>query len=223
MLDAETVKKALAALQEGNSDACMALLTDMIASAASGEASTPVEPPAELADPPPAADPEKEKPAEAMAAASRLARLTGKDTIAASVAEVEVWRTSHIELETERQKLAQERATLESAERRRLCASLVTEAGRAPATVWADDTATEPKKYLSAMPIEDFRTFVADAIAANGKPRLPKPPSPQTGANAHGLDEREVKLCAEKKIDPAKYAANRAAIKARSNVNGTGA
>ncbi len=224
MLDAESVKKAMAALVDGNADACMAILTDMIATAAAG-GEAPAEPAEAAAETAPA-DPEKEKPEVVMAATAQLSRITNTKTIAAAVAEVEVWRQSHLKLETETQKLAQERKVLDDAERRRLCVSLVTEAGQAPARVWAtSEQGAPPKKYLATMPLADLRDFVADAIKASvGKAKAPG--APVGGGTSTGgsdvvttdgrtvtLSARELAMCAEMKIDPKDYAGRKPAKK----------
>lgn len=229
-MDPKAVQEALDALIAGDAEKCAELLKGMIASAAAGEAAPPEEPQAAAeqaaANADPAAQPaeEEEKPAEAMAASAKLFRLTCKDSIAAAVAEVEIWRASHVELETERQKLAAERAVLESAERRKLCADLVRLAGKRPAEVWADDTATAPKKYLASMPIADFRDFVADAIKASGKPQAVQPPkrgdAPAAGgdgskvfATALGpitLSASELAACDAAGAKPEIYATNKA-------------
>lgn len=169
---------------------------------------------------------DEEKPAEAMAATSRLMRLTGKSSIVDAVAQVEIFRASHLELETERQALATERKTLEAAERRKLCAELVTLAGRAPAEVWADDSATAPKGYLAAMPLADLRAMHADAVKSSAKaPRIAAPKGAPVAAGAKEfatpdgvvtLSASELKACAEAGAKVEDYAANKAARKARS-------
>jgi phage I-like protein len=169
---------------------------------------------------------DEEKPAEAMAATSRLMRLTGKSSIVDAVAQVEIFRASHLELETERQALATERKTLEAAERRKLCAELVTLAGRAPAEVWADDAATAPKGYLAAMPLADLRAMHADAVKSSAKaPRIAAPKGAPVAAGAKEfstpdgvvtLSASELKACAEAGAKVEDYAANKAARKARS-------
>lgn len=215
-MDPKQIAAALDAIEAGDAEKCKELLKGLIAGAAGGGETTPA---AELAETPATepADPEKEKPEEVMAATSLLTRLTGKKTITASVAEVEVWLASHVKLETETQKLAAERATLEAAERRKGCVELVTLAGRAPANVWADDTATAPKKYLATMSIADFRDYVTDAIkACGGKPKALTPPAGAGGGAGSQtfvvdgkpvtLDARELKICADQKCDPATFA-----------------
>jgi len=160
---------------------------------------------------PPAKD---DKPEEVAASVSRLMRLTGAKSFVDAVGIADLYRTSHLELETERTKLAAERETLETAERRKGCAELVTLAGSAPATVWLDDKANAPKKYLAAMPIGDFRDYVADAIKASGKrppaalkPPTPGPAGPTEGAvDKHGLTAREQQICKEAGTDPAVFA-----------------
>jgi hypothetical protein len=168
-------------------------------------------PPAEEPKPEPEAmaaeaEPSQEEEDKAVAAAaSRLMRLSGKRSIVAAVAEVETWRASHLELETERQKLATERATLESAERREGCANLVKLGGLAPAAVWSDESATAPASYLASMLIGDFRRFVS----ASTKGRKADPKAPTSASGTTTLSQRELAMCAEMKIDPKTYAANK--------------
>ncbi len=220
-MDPEQVKAALEALVAGDEAKCAEILKAMIAAAASGEApaaDAPADAPAgdvaaaEDAPPPASDEKKKEDPAAVAASIARFMRLSGKSSFVAAVAEIEVWRASHLELETERQALAKERGTLEAAERRRGCVDLVKLGGRAPATVWADDKCSAPKKYLAAMPIADFRDYVADALSAKGT-KVPTPP--RAGAKApvaddsvdeHGLTARERQICKEQKCDPATFA-----------------
>ena len=139
---------------------------------------------------------------------------------AAVRAEVETFRASHLELETERVKLAKDRAILEGAERRQACVDLV-KAGRAPSTVWADDKCSGPKSYLAAMPIGDFRAYVADQLKATSKAKTPKVPSEAgapgavveasrtftvEGGKTHTLDARDLKFCSDAGCDPQVYA-----------------
>lgn len=171
--------------------------------------------------PAPASPAEDDKPEEVAAALSSVLRLSGKASFVAASADVAVWHASHLELETERVKLAAERKTLEGAERRKGCVDLVTLGGCSPATVWATPDAKAPKGYLASMSIADFREYVADAIKANaGKPVTPKAPTadaPSAGDRVfetpHGsvtLSAREIAGCTSAKADPAVYAANKA-------------
>lgn len=162
-----------------------------------------------------AAPPAKEdQPAAVAASISKLMRLSGKTSFVDAIASVETWRESHLELETERQKLAKERETLESAERRKLCVELVTLGGRAPATVWADDKATAPKAYLAAMPMPDLRAMHADTVKANAGKVPPKPPGGKVvkatadtdPVDALGLTAKEHEYCKAAGCEPAAYA-----------------
>jgi phage I-like protein len=185
----------------------------------------PIEAPAEMADKP--AEEPKEEEAAVMAASSRLIRLTGKATIVAAVDEVEVWRTSHIELETERQKLAAERATLESAERRKLCVELVGLGAEFPSTVWSDPLENDGKPSTlksrwTSMQLVELRAHVAEQRAARGGkgPATAKgiPVVASVGGSKvfetpHGtvtLSAQELRNCEEAKADPKVYAANKA-------------
>lgn len=214
MLSAETIKAALDALIAGDEAKCMELLKGIVTEAAAGEPAEPepaAEPDATLAAP-------EDKPEEVAAALSAVQSLSGKASFVDAIADIRTWHASHVELATERKKLAEREAVLESAERRKLCVELVTQAGRAPAAVWSDSKSTAPKKYLAAMPIEDFREYVTDAIktrSARAAPPLPatEDVAPTGGMNVTiksgevvALSARELALCAEKKIDPKNYA-----------------
>ncbi len=227
----ENVMAALDALIAGDAEKCAELLKGIIAEAAGAAApeappaEEPAEPPVDAAEKPadaPAEDPakkEEDKPVAMAAALSSFMRLSGKSSFVEALAEASVWRASHIELETERQKLAAEREVLESAERRKGCIELVTLGGRAPATVWADDKCSGPKRYLASMPIADFRDYVADAIKANAGKSAPKPPTgklsakvPDGAVDAMGLTAAERQYCKDAGCDPKSYAS----IKART-------
>jgi phage I-like protein len=242
-MDPKQVAAALDALISGDTEKCAELLKGIIATAAGAD------PDAATEDaPPPAGDGGADEATEAaaaapaapgapgaaqtsedevkatVAAASKLLRLSGKHSIVEAVGDAETWRKSHLELETERQRLAAERATLEAAERRKGCVDLVVLGGHAPATVWADDKATAPKKYLAAMPIGDFREFVSDAIKASKSAKAKPAPggSPPPGGESKTfvvegksvtLDARELAICADEKCDPQVFAL----IKSRRN------
>jgi Mu-like prophage I protein len=178
-----------------------------------------------------AKDPPLEEQPAPMAAANRLCaasrvlvRLTGRKEIGEAMSEVETWRKSHIELETERAKLTTERTTLESSERRKLVGELVKLKAETPATAWAKDKdgipdGKTPVDRLANEPIAELRARVTQ-LTPKGTRRENDPLRPPTKTDEkHGLTERELAMCTERKIDPAKYAATRAAIKARSNTS----
>jgi hypothetical protein len=228
-----TIAKGLKMPEETTLDEFMAKLGIPVAP----EAAPPAEEPAPEPEPEAMALPEEEpkpevekepaKEAASVVAASSLERLTDKDSLLEQLEVIATWKASHLELESGRQKIAAERATLDSAERIRGCRQLVA-AGRAPATVWADETSTAPKSYLTAMPIGDFRTFVRDAVAANGGKvsAAPRPPVTPVAAGSgrvftvNGkqveLSERELAICASTKdalgvaCDPQTFAALKA-------------
>lgn len=168
--------------------------------------------------------PEADKPEEVAAALSAVASLSGKPSLVASVADIRTWHASHVALATERKALADREALLEGAERRKLCVELVSLGGRAPATIWADDSATKPKARYLTMPIADLREMHADEVKANsGRAAIT---APATGAAPAGttvvtlangetreLTAREVATCLEMKVDLKDYAARTPAKK----------
>lgn len=181
------------------------------------------EPAPEAAADAPAPPPEEDKPAEVAAALSAICSLSGKSFVA-SIADIREWHASHVTLATERKKIAEREAVLEHAERVKLCKELVTLAGKAPATVWADPLAKEPapKPRFLSMKIEDLREMHADEIKAKGgKPVALSAPASQPLAPIGGqvitladgstrtLSAREAAMCTEMKIDPKDYAARK--------------
>jgi hypothetical protein len=140
-----------------------------------------------------------------------LKRETGKDSLAEALATVQDYKISHLTLETERQKIARERATLESAERRKLCTELVKLGAEFPSTVWADDKATSIKPRWQKMPIEELRTHVADQRTARGKKKETTrteitPARGEQGSTTVELTAAELSICEQLKCEPKVYA-----------------
>ena len=181
---------------------------------------------AESAAPPPPAkkgddsddedDDSPEKKAMRKTLRASLCRSTGKPTFAEAVAEVEVFRASHLQLETGLQKLAADRAVLESAERRKLAVELVKLGAEFPATVWADPAAEAKvlKARWKKMPIAELRSHVADQRAARA-PRRPagdgdgvRPPAGGDGTReVVELSASELQICKETGCTPENFAA----------------
>lgn len=224
-MDPKQISAALDALIAGDAEKCAELLKGIIAAAAGGEvpadAAAADAPEMESAEPPADAPlPDEEKKAE-LAAASRLVRLSGKATLVEALEEIEVWRAAYVALEKDRTTLAAERATLESAERKRLCVELIKLGAEFPTTVWADDKATALKPRWTKMPLAELKTLAAEQRAARGNTRAPTPPrgagagaaDQEAGAktfNVEGktvtLSARELAICAETKCEPATFA-----------------
>lgn len=164
----------------------------------------PADAPAPDAPPPDAAM------AEQAAAATRLLTLSARPTLNEALADVEVWRASHLETTAARAKLALEQAALEAVERRGLVGKLVELGAETPATAFTDPTRPPEKlelcERLAREPIAGMRTRVAALSArAPSGPLAPKTSGPT-------LSDRELAMCAELKIDATEYAARKAAF-----------
>lgn len=155
----------------------------------------------------PDGDPAAPMPEESAAAAS-LMRTTGKASLVQALEQVETWKASALEHQAAQAKLEQERKALETEERRGLVASLVKGGFETPATAWADDKGTVPAEHLAAMSLPALRDRVAKLTGS----RSPAPArvSPPAASESDEIPER-----LRGKVDPAKYAATRAAIAAR--------
>lgn len=175
----------------------------------------PAEEPAEASNAPaeeePTANadaPAEEDEAELKAARMVLLRDTNTKTTSEALSMVATYKAAYLAQEEAKAKLAKDRQALEAAERRSIGAALV-KAGLAPAMVWADTTA----KVLTLAPvlqgqsIEQLRAYAQRAGAQPSAFGGPKPPAD----NTHGLSERELQKCRARNIDPAKYAATKAA------------
>jgi len=144
-----------------------------------------------------------------------LCSLTGAKSFGEALSQVEVFRASHLTLETERKKLAVERSVMESAERRKLVIELVTLGAEFPSTVWADDKATTIKPRWVRMPIAELRSHVSEQKAARGTKKSAGGVQPPAGNASPGpsytaLSAMELQICAETKCDPKDFMALKA-------------
>jgi hypothetical protein len=226
-IDGEALKKALGldagATLEDLAAALMASADKLGAIAGlapAPESGTQEGDPAEV---PASAAPEDEQQKEMAAARATILRDTGAPTMLQALSTIADWRSSHIKLETERKKLAAERAALEAGERRTLVAEMVKLGSETPATAWADDRATKPAEPWASMQIDALRTRVAKLRAAKGATSSRAPDALAVAEAASGgksflidgetitLSERELRTCAEVKASPEVYAANKLA------------
>jgi hypothetical protein len=161
--------------------------------------------PAADAAPPDANNPNPPDSAPAMAAA-RLVTLTGRQSLSEALDTVDAWRASHIAHEADVERIAKERAALETGERRDLVAKLVKLGREIPATAWADEAGTVPVPLYRDMPIAALRDRVAKLGGAPGAAPGGSRLEPPTGGNAHGLTDQQIAICREQKIDTADYA-----------------
>lgn len=236
-LDPGLTAKAMDAIEKGDGKAALEILKGLVVAAAGGDAED-APPPAgdggadETQEPDGAAAAavpaagagdgdtaapadDKKKKTDDMAAAARLAMsITGKSTPGAAIAELERRSKIAVDVEARQAQLSADQAALEANERRSLVAQLVKLHVELPATAWADEKGTVPCDRLMKEPIAELRARVAKLSAAPQQHRTVTPPASEVGV--HGLTQRELALCAEKKIDPAKYAETRAAIRDRS-------
>lgn len=162
-----------------------------------------------------------EAKAEMMAARQSLLRETGANSMLEALSAVSAWKASHLKLEAERAKLAQERAALEAAERRALVGELVKLGFETPATAWADSGATKPAEPWASMGIDALKSRVGKLRASKGagvavSQRLDTPRVSESGSqtfNVNGqvveLSARELANCAKVGAKPEDYARNK--------------
>lgn len=166
----------------------------------------PKEESAEATDPAAAPAPEEDEEKKAATlAVNRLRLLTGRATASESFEDVERWRAAY----AEQAEFRKARAAIEAEDRRALVVQLVKLCAETPATAWSDDTAKTPCDRLQAEPLDGLRKRVAALTAARGG-KAPEAKTPATNDEL-GISERELRMCAEKKIDPKTYAAAKAA------------
>lgn len=164
---------------------------------------------------------EDEAKAEMTAARQSLLRETGAHSMLEALSAVASWKASHVKLEVERAKLAQERAALESAERRGLVAELVKLGFETPATAWADSGATKPAEPWASMGLDALKSRVGKLRASKGagvavSQRLDTPRVSESGSQSFTignqvveLSARELANCAKAGAKPEDYARNK--------------
>lgn len=152
---------------------------------------------------------DEEKPeAAALVAAARdkqIETLTGETSKRKQLETFAVWKASHIELESVKQKMLAEQKLRDAAEYRRISVERV-KAGVPPHEVWeTSDKDSLPKSRWLRMSLPDYAEQLADDRKRIGKG---PPRAPVTGTvGAEALTPRELAMCTQKKIDPVKYAA----------------
>lgn len=163
-----------------------------------------------------------EAKAELMAARQSLLRETGARSMLEALSAVSAWKASHIKLEAERAKLAQERAALEAAERRALVVELVKLGFETPATAWSDSNATKPAEPWASMGLDALKARVGKLRASKGagvavSQRIDTPRVSESGSqtfNINGqvveLSARELANCSKVGAKPEDYARNKA-------------
>jgi hypothetical protein len=163
-----------------------------------------------------------EAKAEMMAARQSLLRETGAHSMLEALSAVSAWKASHLKLEAERAKLAQERAALEAAERRALVGELVKLGFETPATAWADSGATKPAEPWASMALDALKSRVGKLRASKGtsvavSQRLDTPRVSESGSQTFNiggqvveLSARELANCSKVGAKPEDYARNKA-------------
>jgi hypothetical protein len=217
-MNPEQLKKALDAIEAGDSAAALEILKAMIASAAS-DGAAPVE--TEAAAETPAEPPLPAEEQEASIAASReFMRILGAKSPGEASAALRSIVTRVAALDADR-------AALDLSERQGLVAQLVTAGAETPATAWADADKRTPKKRLMDEPIAELRDRVKVLVKASKSRVLLAPPA--EGAEAEGervfktskgeirLSAREIKNCESQKADLNAYAENKAIRAAARN------
>lgn len=196
MFNAETIQQVIDAIKEGNGDAALGVLEQLLAEAAGGAAPDGggEVPSTELADPP-APDPEKE---EEMMAASKIAAEARKLTGETDPAKVLAVLTALKSGASESTKLAERLSKLEADETKREVEELIRlNTKKIPPTLeaWA-------------------RTQSPDAIRAFLKhaPEIKAPAAPDNSATPD-LTATAADICARNKIDPKAFAEKRAQMR----------
>lgn len=207
-MDPELIKKALGLLEAGDADGALALLKDLIASAAGAapEAAAPEEAMAETPETPENPAAPGEEPA-AAAALSVLTQLTGK----ASAGEAVTWlRERFARIDT----LDADRAALDLSSRRELIANLVELGVEFPSTAWEGDPAKRmPVKRLSDEPLESLRSRIA--LLQKARPASPKAPR-SAAPDVTTLTDSELAAAKKRGLSPEQFAARKANAVRRS-------
>jgi hypothetical protein len=214
-MNPEKIKAALDAIEKGDEAAALALLKELIAEAAGGEAPADKPEGEALAESPEAPAP-KPGEEEEKAALSALKKLTGKDGLGEAVVALSALFADVAKIKTDA-------AVLELSSRRELVGELVKLGVELPATAWTGKPEDRnPVKRLLDEPIDDLRKRVAALSAAKPKPKGPTAPETGTG-EASDVALEVSKLSAgtlarikEKGLTPEQFIARRSAAVRRS-------
>lgn len=192
-MDPAKIKAALDAIEKGDEAAALALLKELIASAAGGgeAAAAEGEALAETPEPKPEDDAEK-----ALAALTK--RVEARDAAFAAL-------TKRIEAQDAAA------AVIELGARRELVADLVKLSVEFPSTAWQQDAKGEPTdtpvKRLLSEPIEELRTRVT---ALKKLRPLPPTPEPPTTVEVTKLSKIEQEYCTKNGLTPEQFAVKKA-------------
>lgn len=211
MLPTDLVMQAIDALANGDGDAAIDILKQVLAASAGGAPPVEEAPPAEEAPPEgePLAEDAPEEEDEQAAATARLCALTGTTTLPAAEAVLASWRTSHLSLEANREKTAADRAALDLEEYRKLTNTLVQLGIEYPATAWELSDkgvpSTTPCKRLLSEPLVALRARVS--VLSHGRKSVSESNPIKPTGNAHGLTDQQLAICAETGCAPETFAA----------------
>jgi phage I-like protein len=214
-MNRDLITEALDALVAEDADKCSEILKGLIADAASGEpapAPEPLaeEPAAELAAPDAAALPvdEDEEKATLVATSSSLTKLTDKTEPLEQLAVIHAWRTSHLELEAEKAKVAKERRSLELSQYKAYAAELVKLGAETPHT--SGLAGGKVCARLLAEPLADQSARIVALRAGRTVVPAIRPPA---GDVVDGLSASDLAKCKASGLDPAALSKTKASIK----------
>ncbi len=164
-MNPEKLKAAIEAIKNGDGDAALALLEDMLTGAGEPAAPADGEPVDAAGEPPEPAPVDPNAPAASAAdapATAMLLRITGARTLAEAEPILRTAITSARTNETQRQ-------SLDLVARRELIVSLIELGAETPATAWDGKTEDrKPKARLLSEPLEEMRARVTSLKARNG-------------------------------------------------------
>lgn len=202
-MDPEKIKAALEALKNGDGEAALALLEELIAGAPADGGGSEGTPLADTADDPPPEDQQL-----AAAASREISALQDRN------------KTQDATIETLRAQVAAlqaDRATAETDERRGLVAELVQLGAETPATAWEPEDPKDPKaprkpvKRLADEPIASLKDRVAQLKKANPRREELRAPSSEE-LDVTALSQKEIADAAKIGMTPEQLAARKAAV-----------
>ena len=188
-MDPNLLKEALDVIEAADESKALDLLKRMVAGAVSGEAPSEDEPTPKA--------PKKDAPADTTPAPAAASARDGDDEALTATRMMTLTKTTSVP------DALIEMASIIDAERKRLCARLVTEGGQAPASVWASAAQCIPKPFLQRMSLTELREHVESELALGGRKRgAPLPPRAGTGA----LTPAELSIAKAEGCDPEVFA-----------------
>lgn len=155
----------------------------------------------------PTATPAETPPAEEMAAAAEVCRITGAKSLVSSIVVLADWRKLAVDHKAVVDKQKAEEQAIEERKYVAMTTRLVVCGAELPGTAWTDGDGKTPSKAIRVQSLDDLEKRATAFEAKNGIAGSSTTHHTPIVTGDHGLSAVELAMCKRRKIDPAEYAA----------------